>query len=82
MDAFVEEIAFFDREAARADLQELIRLIPNLWVASTQGRSLADVARVDHNTYGPARQSKERGIETLHRKRNVLGWRAVFGYGG
>jgi hypothetical protein len=47
MDAFVEEIAFFYRVAARADLQELMRLTPIVWVASTQGRSLADMARLD-----------------------------------
>jgi hypothetical protein len=47
MDAFVEEIASFDWEDASADLQELIRLTPILWVASNQGYSLANMAAVD-----------------------------------
>jgi hypothetical protein len=38
MDVFVEEIAYFDKESARADLQELMRITPILWVAHSQGR--------------------------------------------
>jgi hypothetical protein len=47
LDAFVEETAFFDREYARADLQELMRFSPILWTAPTLDKSLEDMAKID-----------------------------------